>query len=361
MIFACCLAVFGDECQFLSHNMQDLTPRQQTILSLVIQSYVSSAKPVSSKSLLETLGVSSATIRNDMATLEEIGFLTHPHTSAGRKPTDKGYRYFVERLVGDVELPLNERNTIRHQFHQAKLEMAQWMQLAAAVLARSVRSAALVTAPSVEQPRLRRIELISTQSQLVLMIVVFQGGTVRQQVLTLKEPMDQAALTQLANKFNSWFSAADASNIRNKTNEKLTDLTDFELDVARLLMELMSGGEAAPIGQIFRDGLTEVLNEPEFDNRLDANALVHAMEQPNFLHDVSNSRVGTVQVVIGGEGQWRELSACSMVVARYGLEGFATGTVGVLGPTRMPYGRAISTVRYVADLMSDLVTDLYGD
>jgi heat-inducible transcriptional repressor len=341
--------------------MSDLSPRQQSVLTLVIQNYVSTAKPVSSKSLLETLNVSSATIRNDMQVLEEMGYLTHPHTSAGRVPTDKGYRYFVERLVGDVELPLNERNTIRHQFHQAKLEMSQWMQLAAAILARSVRSAAIITAPRIEQPRLRRIELISTQSQLVLMVVVFQGGSVRQQMLTLQEPMDQAALTAVANKLNSWYVGVDPQGVRNRTNEKLADLSDFELDVTRLLAEQMSGEDTAPSKEVYRDGLTEVLKEPEFVDRNEANALVRALEHPDFLNDIMQSRVGTVQVVIGGEGRWRELSSCSMVVARYGLEGFATGTVGMLGPTRMPYGRAISTVRYVADLMSDLVTDLHAD
>jgi len=343
--------------------MEELTSRQHSILSLVIQSYVSTARPVSSKSLLETLGVSSATIRNEMAALEEAGFLKHPHTSAGRIPTDKGYRYFVERLLGDVELPLHERNTIRHQFHQAKIEMSQWMQLAAAILARSVRTAALITAPRVEQPRLRRIELISTQSQLVLLIVVFQGGTVRQHLLTLKEPMDQSALSQIANKFNTWFSGVDSAAIRQKTNDRLTDLTDFEVDVTRLFLDMMNSGDTTPMAanEVFRDGLTEVLKEPEFLDRNEANALVRALEQPSFLNEMTSSRVGTVQVVIGGEGRWRELSSCSMVLARYGLEGFATGTVGVLGPTRMPYGRAISTVRYVADLMSDLVSDLYGD
>ncbi len=343
--------------------MESLTLRQQSILSLVIQQYIGSAIPVSSKSILEAGGliVSSATIRNEMAVLEDLGYLTHPHTSAGRMPTDKGYRYFVERLIGDVELPLNDRNTIRHQFHQAKLEMAQWMQLAAAVLARSLRSAALVTSPRVEQPKLRHIELISTQSQLVLMIVVFQGGTVRQQMLTLREPMDQAALSQVANRLNAIFVAQDVSGVRARANERLVNLSDFELDVIRLLQDTMGGDERTPTSEIFRDGLTEVLQEREFENQVEANALVRALEQPDFLNDVMHSRVGTVQVVIGGEGRWQELSSCSMVLARYGHEGFATGTVGVLGPTRMQYGRAISTVRYVADLMSDLVTDLYGD
>ncbi len=337
---------------------QELTLRQQTILGLVVKTYINTATPVSSKALLEAndLGVSSATIRNEMAVLEELGYLTHPHTSAGRVPTDKGYRYFVERLIGDVELPQAEQNMIRHQFHQAKLEMSQWMQLAAAILARSARSAALVTAPKVEQPRLRHLELISTQSQLVLLVVVFQGGTVRQRYLTLKEPMDQASLSQVAAKFNALGHELDVASLR----AKITDPTDFESAILDLLTELTTGSEV-PINEVYRDGLTEVLQEPEFNKRGDANALVSAFEQPTFLNEVIASPVGTVQVVIGGEGRWRELSACSMVIARYGVEGFATGALGVLGPTRMPYGRAIGTVRYVADLMSDLVSDLYVD
>lgn len=337
----------------------DLTPRQQKILGLVVKTYISTATPVGSKALAEAndLNVSSATIRNEMAVLEELGYLTHPHTSAGRVPTDKGYRYFVERLIGDVELPQAEQNMIRHQFHQAKLEMSQWMQLAAAILARSAHSAALVTAPKIEQPRLRHLELISTQSQLVLLVVVFQGGTVRQRYLALKEPMDQAALSQVANKINSLGSGLDAEALR----AKLTDLSDFENDVVKILLELATGNHELPINEVYRDGLTEVLQEPEFHKRGDAHALVNAFEQPTFLSEVINAPVGTVQVVIGGEGRWRELSSCSMVIARYGAEGFATGALGVLGPTRMPYGRAIGTVRYVADLMSDLVCDLYSD
>ena len=339
--------------------MPELTLRQQKILRLVVQTYISTAVPVGSKALLEVsdLGVSSATIRNEMAVLEELGYLTHPHTSAGRVPTDKGYRYFVERLIGDVDLPQSEQNMIRHQFHQARLEMSQWMQLAAAILSRSARSAALVTAPKIEQPRLRHLELISTQSQLVLMIVVFQGGTVRQRYLTLKEPMDQAALSQVAARINSIGHELDAASLR----ARLTDITNFERDVLDLLVELTASSDDVPINEVYRDGLTEVLQEPEFNKRGKANALVNAFEQPTFLSEVVSSPVGTVQVVIGGEGRWRELSSCSMVIARYGVEGFATGALGVLGPTRMPYGRAIGTVRYVADLMSDLVSDLYVD
>lgn len=341
----------------MSDEMPELNSRQQTVLSLVIHAYVATAQPISSKSLMGKgkLLVSSATIRNEMATLEELGYLTHPHTSAGRLPTDKGYRYFVEHLVGDVELPQDERNTIRHQFHQARLEMSQWMQLASAVLARSTRAVSLITAPKLDQPRVRQLQLISTQSHLVLLVLVFQGGNVRQRMLTLREPMDQNALSLTATKLNGLYAGADARAIE----AKAVELTDFESDVVDLVLELMRD-DVPTQSEVYRGGLTEVLHEPEFLDQDRGRALVNVIEQPEFLQSMLNSRIGTVQVVIGGEGRWRELSSCSAVLARYGVEGFASGMLGVLGPTRMTYGRAISAVRYVADLMGDLVSDLYS-
>ncbi len=338
--------------------MEELTPRQQSILGVVIRSYISNPQPVSSKALLEhsSIDVSSATVRNEMAALEAKGFLTHPHTSAGRQPTDAGYRYFVERLLGEVELPLEERNTIRHQFHQSKLEVGAWMNLAAAVMARSVRSAAVITAPKIENPRLRTIQLISIQSTTVLLVLVMQGGTVRQQMVQLREPADQNLLTQSSNRLNNLFAGRDEQSVKTHRHE----LSELEQTVLAIVMALMQT-DGPSNSEVVRDGLTEVLQEPEFRAQADARALVNALESRGLLDEIHDSRVGTVRVVIGGEGRWRELSSCSVVLARYGMEGFATGTLGVVGPTRMPYGRAIGTVRYLSELMSDLVTDTFGE
>nr|NIV38779.1 HrcA family transcriptional regulator [Anaerolineae bacterium] len=151
----------------------DLTPRQRTILGLVVRDYVAHTAPVSSRALVENYGlqVSTATVRNELARLEELGYLTHPHTSAGRVPTHKGYRHFVERLLGEVELPLQERRTIVHQFHQARRDFEQWMPLAASVLARTGRGAALVTVPQATQSCYKHMRLISTQGRMVLLIL----------------------------------------------------------------------------------------------------------------------------------------------------------------------------------------------
>jgi heat-inducible transcriptional repressor len=343
--------------------MSDLTPRQQTILGLVIREYVASTHPISSKMLLEQydLGVSSATVRNEMALLEELGYLTHPHTSAGRVPTDMGYRFLVERLLGDVTLPAAEQRMIAHQFHQARLDLGQWMRLAATTLTRTARNASLVTAPQAEESRFKHIELISTQGKLVLLILVLQGGNVQQQMLTLAEPITQPELSQSADLLNQVCTGLGAAEIR----ARVRDLPTFEAEIVSLVLDMMNRCDSRITGEVYRDGLTAMLSQPEFVDAERSQGVLRLLEERSFLDDFLTQTlspdVGGVQVIIGGEGRWEELSSCSMVLARYGVPGFATGALGVLGPTRMPYGRAISAVRFVAELMSDLIYEMYAE
>lgn len=352
--------------------MIDLTPRQQTILALVVREHVETARPVSSKSLVDKYGLdfSPATIRNELAALEEQGYLTHPHTSAGRVPTDAGYRYFVQRLMGEVELPINEQRTIAHQFHQSRLDLSQWMQLAASVLARSgtqPRSGgrsttallALVTPPHAREARLKHIQLISTQGHLVLLIVVLQDGSVKQEMLSLPEGLSQETLSETSNRLNSLFTGPNAAELTSRSSG-LGETLDSQ--VVGVVVDLMRRADAWSATEVYRDGLTEVLKLPEYEGRDMAEALLSTLEEHSFFEDVlthaPGSTVGGVQVVIGGESGWSELRDFSMVLTRYGVSDYATGTLGVLGPTRMPYGRAVSTVRYVSRLLSDLISDM---
>ena len=168
-------------------EFQQLTERQERILAMVVRTYIESGKPVGSKALVEDFGLdfSSATVRNDFAALGELGYVAQLHTSAGRIPTERGYRYFVQKLLGEFHLPLHERQMIRHQFHQARLELDQWMRLSAAILARTSGSASFVTAPQARANRFKHLQLIATQGRLVLMVLVLFGGEVKQQMLTL--------------------------------------------------------------------------------------------------------------------------------------------------------------------------------
>lgn len=340
----------------------ELTPRQETILELTVREYVKEASPVSSRALVERYGlpVSSATVRNELASLEETGHLTHPHTSAGRVPTSEGYRYFVERLLNETALPVQERLTIVHQFHQAHRNFEQWMPLAASILARTTREAAVVTAPQAEQSRYKHLQLIATQGLAVLLVLVLQGGRVKQRTLTLAEPFSQEELSEASDRLNQLCNGLTASEIK----DRLDELPAFEADVAELVTEIIRGVDARSAGPLYSDGFSEILRQPEFAEGERAHAIVRILEERSFLRAVMEEalspEVGNVRVLVGGEGQWEELRACSLVLARYGVADFFTGALGVVGPTRMFYGRAISAVRLVARSLSDLVDDVYA-
>ncbi len=342
--------------------MDDLTPRQQLILGLVIREYVRGAQPVGSK-VVEGygLGVSSATVRNEMAILEERGYLTHPHTSAGRVPTDQGYRYFVERLMRESQLPIDEQNTIRHQFHQVGVDLEQWMQLAASVLARSAQSAAVVTSPRIDQCRLKHLEFISLRETMALLIVVLEGGMVFQRMVNLDEPLGQETLTQIANRLNDLCSGGSVPRVQACRPQ----LGQLEQKVVDVIVQVMSNVDDEANLRVYRDGLVNILHQPEFAQPELARHVIRILEEHTLLEQLMSEMlpvdIGGIQVIIGGEGRWDELRSCSLVISSYGLSGTATGTLGVLGPVRMSYGRAVSTVRYVATLMTDLFRDLYGN
>ena len=340
--------------------MPELTERQRTILIFLIRDYIETAQPVGSKRLVERfrLALSPATVRNEMSALTEMGYLRQPHTSAGRVPTEDGYRIFVGQMMSKAELPESVQNTISHQFFQASPDVDQWMTLAASVLAHQSQGVSLVTAPHAETIRFKHMELISTQGRQVLMVMVMEGGEIKQQVLTLAEHIPQTRLTQVAARLNSLLTGLSIDAIA-----ALTSRTDaLEHDIITLLMQDMKRTSESVSGEIYTDGLTNVLSEPEFAETDEARWAMRLFEERSTLQGLlarasTNSNIGALQVLIGGAGGWEELRQCSMVVARYGVPGLATGTLGVLGPMRMSYARTIPTVRYVAGLLSNLVND----
>lgn len=338
-----------------------LSERQQNILRLVVQEYVKTATPIGSKSIATNynLGVSPATIRNDMAALEEYGYLMHPHTSAGRVPTEAGYRYFVEKLMEQVELPNEEQRMISHQFHQARLELDQWLRLSAAVLAHTSHNASLITAPKSARCSLKHIELISIRDNIVLLILVLQGGMLKQQIITLDSPIEQDELIPLARQLTGLWNGLDADSIGLTvsafTNDTVTKVTEVVVDTMRR-------ADTRRSSDIYRDGLLNILNHPEFKEREGIQQIIRALEERQVVEQLVGEALehGGVQIIIGGEGKWEEFSEVGIVLARYGVEDKATGAMGVIGPLRMPYSRTVSVVRYMSSLMSNLISDLYG-
>lgn len=340
----------------------ELAERRRRILNIVIQEYVQTAQPVGSGTIAQNydLGVSPATIRNDLAFLEEEGLLTHPHTSAGRIPTDAGYRYFVQHLLTESELPHDERRAIRSQFQQARQELDQWLRLSTSVLARTSQSAALATAPRAARSHFKHLELVGIHDTKVLLVLVLQDGTVKQQLLDLDQPMEQRELSLASNELNEELARADAEAITTKA----VLLAPFARQVALLISEVMERIDNHISGQIYRDGLVQILEAPDFAGGEHVRKIVRVFEQRTLLEQVLGEypdNATGIQVMIAGEGRYAELQDISLVIGRYGVSDRATGVVGVIGPLRMPYGRTISAVRFVSGLMSEMVEDIYAD
>jgi heat-inducible transcriptional repressor len=341
-------------------DLPNLTERQEYVLSLIVREYVRDPQPVGSKTLVERFGlaVSSATVRHDMVVLEQQGLIFAPHTSAGRVPTARGYRYFVQRLLREAKLSKQERRRIAQEFETAALNVDEWPRIAATVLSRTARTAALVTPPRAAENRFKHLELISTHGRLVLMVLVLQGGSVQQQMLTLAEAVAQDVLSQTAQIINLTCAALTAEQVRAKLRVRPDELTR---EIGELVADAMRQLNQQAARDVYRYGLSE--NLPAFTDD-EAQQALRVLEEGDLLDRILGEMLATdqpdLQIVVAGEGRWENLSHLSVVLGRYGTP-HARGALGVLGPTRMRYGRAISAVRYVASLMSDMLDDVYGE
>jgi heat-inducible transcriptional repressor len=340
--------------------------RSQAILRAVIEEYVGSAVPVSSQALVERyrLGVSSATVRNILAELEIAGLLTHPHTSAGRIPTDAGYRYYVEAMADGAALAPVEQLMIRHQFGQVEYASEHWFRLAATTLASITRAAGLATPAKPRAAHLRRIDLVTINDRLASLILVFREGAIKQALVNLDEPADQDRLTELAGLLNDRLTGLTAAGVA-KAIERLDETTpsgQLARRIAERVHRALREYDAEAVEEVFSDGLLNVMQAPEFAQSDKLRRVFSALENRAYLGElITNLAQGEdVRVFIGHENAPEEMRDVSLVLAPYGRRGSAVGVVGVLGPTRMSYPQAIGTVRFVSGLMDELVDHLYA-
>ena len=340
--------------------------RAQAILRAVIEEYVSTATPVGSQALVDRygLGVSSATVRSILAELELAGLLTHPHTSAGRIPTDSGYRFYVESIADSVPLEPVEQLMIRHQFGQVEFASEHWFRLAATTLASLTRSAGIATPAKPKAAHVRRIDLVSINERLVSLIVVLREGAIKQALVTIDGSIDQYQLDRAASMLNALFADLTAS----EAAVRLLALRDDEPiealagNVGDRLVRTLRDYDAAIIEEVFSDGLLNVMDAPEFAQSDKLRRVFSALENRAYLGGLVGSVAGSggVTIFIGRENEPVDMQDVSLVLAPYGRPGRAVGVVGVLGPTRMSYPNAIGTVRFVSALMNELVDHLYA-
>jgi len=340
--------------------------RSQAILRAVIEEYVTTAAPVGSHALVERyqLGVSSATVRAVLAELEAAGLLTHPHTSAGRVPTEHGYRYYVESIVDTVPLPPVEQLMIRHQFGQVEYASEHWFRLAATTLASVTRAAGLATPAKPRAVHLRRLDLVAISDRLASLILVMREGALKQVLVTLDEPADQASLTAVANRLNELLDDLTATEAARAvaTLDPADPGLDLHHRVGDRVVRALQEFDGAAIEELFSDGLLNVMAAPEFAHSEKLRRVFAALENRAYLAQMIDGVAGSgrVCVFIGHENPAEDMADVSLVLAPYGQPGRAVGVVGVLGPTRMAYPQAIGTVRFVSGLMNELIDHLYA-
>ena len=340
--------------------------RAQAILRAVIDEYVTTATPVGSAALVERygLGVSSATVRSVLAELEAAGLLTHPHTSAGRIPTDAGYRFFVESLADDVPLPPVEQLMIRHQFGQVEFASEHWFRLAATTLASITRSAGIATPAKPAAAHIRRIDVVAISDRLASLIVVLREGAIKQALVNVDAPVEQDVLTAVAARLNEALAGRTAAGaaVRVDALDDGTVQGALARGFGEQIVKTLRAYDASAVEEVFSDGLLNVMDAPEFARSDKLRRIFSALDNRLWLGHLVGTIAGStrVRVFIGAENEPIEMRDVSLVLAPYGRPDRAVGVVGVLGPTRMSYSQAIGTVHFVSGLMNELVDHLYA-
>ncbi len=342
-----------------------LSERRAKILALIIEDYVDSAQPVGSQALVAKydLDLSSATVRNEMAALEEEGLVTHPHTSAGRVPSNLGYRTYVGSLMGERRLTAEEELTILHQFHQSTADLERWVSLAASVLANSMHNAAIATPPHLVEVRLKHLQLVELTGERALLIVVTSDAAVRQHTLEFAVTVTQEQLARLAARLNDQHTGRTAAEIAAQPPGEGVNV-DLEAPVLESVIDLLRSEEDAASEKPVIEGVRELLRQPEYEG--DSDRLLdtlEAVEGSRLQRAIPVGSLGSadVAIVIGDENRDGPYQNMSFVLARYGTAGGAGGTLGLLGPTRLQYADAVAHVRYVSDVLTELMNRFYGD
>jgi heat-inducible transcriptional repressor len=339
--------------------MEELDPRQREILKAIVQEHLTTGEPVGSSAIAGDLAVSSATVRGVMADLEELGLLEKPHTSAGRIPTDRGYRYFVDTLVQIHPPPRPERELIERALPQ-EATTDELLRETTRLLSNLSRYAAVVTAPGLAQVPLKRIEFVRLKQNRVLAILVAASGLVRNRLLTLDFPMTAEELTRAAAYLNGILADTPLEVVRERlTAEKAREQIEYDALAAKALALGLrvvdaAGGEG---NEVLIEGEKSFLEAPEFADLKRMRELFAALEEKSKLLAVLDRTLNAreLRIFIGSETEFSARTGASVVAAPYATQTGVVGSIGVIGPTRMDYSRAIALVDYTARALSRLL------
>jgi heat-inducible transcriptional repressor len=337
-----------------------LSERMRRIFEILIEDYILTAEPVGSRTIAKksNLHLSPATIRNIMSDLEEMGLLYQPHTSAGRVPTEKGFRFYVDYLLNIHELSDREQLEIRSKYLGPQPAAMELFQETSRILSSSSHYLGVVWVPRMRSVVLQHMEFVKLKRHMVLAILATATGLVHNRIIEVEEDFPQSELDDLSDYMNGLLAGLTLQQLR----ERLLEQMRVEKSVYdHLLEQALRLGEKAFSSidetDIFIDGRTNILNEPEFSNLSRMVDLFRAFEEKATMVRILDKCMEPkgVQIAIGSESQIQEMETCSLVTSTYGYKGEVLGALGVIGPRRMNYSRVIPLVDYTAKLLTEIL------
>jgi heat-inducible transcriptional repressor len=338
----------------------DLTEREKNVLRYIVQQFILTAAPVGSRNITRKydLNFSAATVRNIMSDLEESGFINHPHTSAGRVPTDKGYRFYVDSLMALEDIPLQEKQTITAQIDAFQNQPDELFTLVSRLLSNITHQLACVMYPKLESGILEKLQIISVSSSRVLVVISIASGLVKTITLEINAEIRESQIQQVQTLLNERLAGLQLSEIRKTFSERMKDyapdlhpiLTVFFDSVDKIFTNTTIGDKAVI------SGASHLLKKPEFEDPERFQGVIELIEDKDIIIHVFDKRndmkQNTVSVSIGTESEIPQLDDFSLISKEYQI-GEVTGTLGVVGPKRMEYAKIVAIVNYVGELLTE--------
>ena len=335
-------------------------PRKEKILELVIENYIDTASPISSRAISRRLRrtLSPATIRNVMADLEDVGLITHPHTSAGRIPTDKGYRHYVDTLMQVKLLTEEEKKRIDKTFRQKFEEVDDVLINTSRLLSAIAEEAGLVTFPNLEKGAFRHIELVEVDKDEILAVFITRSALTKNIVVKFDKPLKKGDLNKIANFLNTGFNGISLYDIKKAITQQLLMERDsffYILNETKRIVDLMLNTIKSE--RVYLEGASKIIMQPEFKNLVKVEALLKTLEDPGVLSSIVRKNLNKegIGIYIGEEIDIDELCDCSLVVCSYTVRNDRSGVLGIIGPKRMQYARIVSLVNYVSKTLSGML------
>lgn len=336
----------------------EMSDRKKKILHAVVEQYVKTGEPVGSKLIMEILpfSVSSATIRNEMSDLTALGYLTQPHTSAGRVPTQEGYRYYIDNLMDENEPDEDEKRQIRMGIGSNIGDPEELLDRAGEMLASLTNCTTVATTPTDSLATVKRVELVPVGSRIAMIVLMTSTGIIKNTVCKTDIPLSQRMIDCFNQIVEEEFVSKPVTDIGMAMIQTLVaSLGDMALAMSPLFVAFSDLAAQAAQAEIRLEGRQNLLNHREFSSG--AYEMLDFLSDDDKLERVMSSGNSNLEVVIGRENMFRQLENSSIIISRYSVQGHSGGAIGIIGPTRIDYKRLIPRLKYISELIGDLLTD----